>query len=88
MDKDKIFQKNEKKSDDSDPESVYVSRKLIIRKMQKQIAKEVHDGRKSVSEYDSWSDLGKNLHLKYFYNQEHDFRRKLCSCVRANTTFN
>jgi len=53
------------KNGGSDPESVYVSRKLIIRQMQKQIAKDVHEERTNVSEYDSWSDLEENFALAY-----------------------
>jgi len=50
---------------DSDVESIYESRKLLIRQMQGQIAKQVHEGRDSVSEYDSWTDLEENFALAY-----------------------
>lgn len=50
---------------DSDTESIYESRKLLIRQMQGQIAKQVHEGRDSVSEYDSWTDLEENFALAY-----------------------
>lgn len=68
---------------DSDAESIYESRKLLIRQMQGQIAKQVrganlangglfdamilqvHEGRDSVSEYDSWTDLEENFALAY-----------------------
>ena len=46
-------------------ESIYESRKLLIRQIQGQIAKQVHEGRDSVSEYDSWSDLEDNFALAY-----------------------
>ena len=46
-------------------ESIYESRKLLIRQMQGQIAKQVHEGRDSVSEYDSWTDLEENFALAY-----------------------
>ena len=50
---------------DSDAESIYESRKLLIRQIQGQIAKQVHEERDSVSEYDSWSDLEDNFALAY-----------------------
>lgn len=50
---------------ESDPESIYESRKLLIRQIQGQIAKQVHNERDSVSEYDSWSDLEDNFALAY-----------------------
>ena len=37
----------------------------MIRQIQGQIAKQVHEGRDSVSEYDSWSDLEDNFALAY-----------------------
>ena len=49
----------------SDAESIYESRKLLIRQIQGQIAKQVHEERDSVSEYDSWSDLEDNFALAY-----------------------
>ena len=50
---------------ESEAESIYESRKLLIRQIQGQIAKQVHEGRDSVSEYDSWSDLEDNFALAY-----------------------
>lgn len=50
---------------ESDAESIYESRKLLIRQVQAQIAKQVHNERDSVSEYDSWSDLEDNFALAY-----------------------
>jgi len=51
--------------ENSDPESIYVSRKLVIRQLQEKIAKNVHDERTNASEYDSWSDLEENFALAY-----------------------
>ena len=52
-------------AEESDAESIYESRKLLIRQIQGQIAKQVHEERDSVSEYDSWSDLEDNFALAY-----------------------
>ena len=65
---------------ESEAESIYESRKLLIRQIQGQIAKQVHEGRDSVSEYDSWSERGSNVWAEI--SLEHAMEEPGAECAR------